>query len=179
VFRQRPLEVSTSDGHLISIARKCGLPKRVPIENGELPKDELPSEISQAQSDWIAFRAFLYDFCIVPTDCSLSSGYLADLEQATRRSGPGSRLANACSAISFAAGAKVLRRPHLARRADDIYQWLVTGMIQYLAESSRPVPKDLSSVALLLGLHQVTTLPSKTVDSGLTQFRWSYHAPRT
>jgi hypothetical protein len=152
------------------IARKCGLPKRVPIEpGGELPKDELPPEVSQDQSDWFAFRAFLYDFCATPTDRNVSSGYFADLAQAALELSTKSHLVNACSAVSFAAGAVVLKRPHLGGRADELYQGLVTAMICSLASTSHFDAQEMSTVTLLLGLYQVLdSLKGGQSSTGLT-----------
>ena len=73
------------------------MPKLVPLPGTDFyPEDALPLEISQAESNGLALRAFLYDYCIVSTNPHLSRGFLSGLEMLAYRRGPQSDIVKAC-----------------------------------------------------------------------------------
>ncbi|KIW03244.1 uncharacterized protein PV09_05465 [Verruconis gallopava] len=170
-FRQRPPQLPVQSAPFVSIARKCGLPKRMPIaESGELPEDGLPPGVTQQDSDWIAFRALLYNYCVVPANGNLSSGYFADLEPLALRLGPNSSLVRACSAVSLASGGKVLRRPNLVRRADLLYHDVVRDISSALANRGPSYSRELELVVLLLGLYEMITSSSQKCGNHAVHF---------
>ncbi|KAK6071302.1 hypothetical protein SCUP515_07913 [Seiridium cupressi] len=140
-----------------SSARKCGLPKRVPIPGTDvLPDDDIPPETSESQSNSLALRAFFYDYCVNSTNQDLSRGFLSRLEVMARRLGPSSDLVKACQAVSFASHGKPLNRPAFVRKAERFYHELL-GALAKAIENPTPANTDEARlIAMLLGLFQVS-----------------------
>src|ERR1700710_3018816 len=79
-----------------STARKCGIPKRIPIPGTDsLPEDTIPTEVSQAQSNSFALRSFFYDYCVVSANQNLSRGFFSGLELMAYRLGAESDIVKA------------------------------------------------------------------------------------
>ncbi|KAM0813188.1 putative Transcription factor domain-containing protein [Seiridium cardinale] len=145
-----------------SSARKCGLPKRVPIPGTDvLPDDDIPPETSESQSNSLALRAFFYDYCVNSTNQNLSRGFLSRLEVMARRLGPTSDLVKACQAVSFASHGKPLNRPVFVRKAERFYHELL-GALAKAIENPTPANTDEARlIAMLLGLFQMTVASHK------------------
>lgn len=140
----------------MSIARKCSLPPRVPIPGTGLFQDDvIPSETSEAESNSLSLRAFLYDFCVVSTNKHLSKGYLSGLELMVRRSGPDSDLVKACQAVSFALHGKPLNRPKMVHKAATFYQHLLGSLVRAIQSPEVANTAESRIVVMLLGLYQV------------------------
>lgn len=120
-----------------------------------LPEDAIPVERTQEESDWLSFRAFLYDFCIVSTNSNLSRGYLSDIEVLVRRLGPASDLVKACQVVSFGCHGKTLRRPNLVRKAERFYQEILGSFAKTMDDPNLVNATESRLVAMLLGLYQV------------------------
>jgi hypothetical protein len=158
-FRRYEARRSDPPSAFESTARKCSLPKRLPVPGTNiLPKESLPSEVSEAESDQLALRAFFYDYCVLPTNQNLSRGFLSGLEKMAHRLGPTSDLAKACQAVGFGSHGKPLHRPTLVDKAERIYQELLGSLAKAI---DSPILADVTEarlVAQLLGLYQVLTL---------------------
>ncbi|KAG4441872.1 hypothetical protein IFR05_002673 [Cadophora sp. M221] len=140
----------------MSTARKCTLPKRVPIPGTDiLPEDTIPTEITLDESNALALRAFYYDFCVVSTNRNLSRGYLAGLEQMIGRLGPKSDLAKVCQAIACASHGKPGQRPQFVQRAETSYHQLLGSLARTIEESNSVNNAEPRLVAMLLGLYQM------------------------
>jgi hypothetical protein len=137
-------------------ARKCRLPKRTPIPGSDvIPQDDIPPEISDAQSNNLALRAFFYDYCMASAHLELSRGYLSGLETAVHRLGPESDLVKACIAVSFASHSKPLNRPTMLLKAESFYQQLLGSLAKAIVHRSSGAAAEIRLVAMLLGLYQV------------------------
>lgn len=140
----------------VTIARKCSLPPRVPAPGTDLlQRDGIPAETSQAESNALSFRAFLYDFCVIPTNKDLSKGYLSGLEAMARRAGLDSDLVKACQAVSFALHSKPLNRPTIVDKAAVFYHELLGSLAKTIQEPTVAGAAESKYVVMLLGLYQV------------------------
>lgn len=139
-----------------SIARKCRLPVRASRPGTDLvPEDGLPEETSDEKVEEFALRAFLYDYCIVSTNQSLSRGYLNGLELMLNRLGWQSDVAKACKAVAFADHGIKLRRPGLARKAELSYYDLLGSLTKAIHDSAFVNTAESLTIAMLLGLYEV------------------------
>lgn len=155
-FRQYGSQALDQVPQSSSMARKCRLPKREPIPGTEtLPEDIIPPEVSQAQSNTLALRAFFYDYCITSSNNSLSRGFLSSLETMTQRLGPESNVTKACLAVSFASHWRPMNRPVFLRKAEAFYQELLGSLAKAIDNPSSTNIREAKLVALLLGLYQV------------------------
>jgi hypothetical protein len=158
-FRLHGAQGENEQSVLVSTARKCGMPKRVPIPGTDiLPEDKLLVEISQAESSSLALRAFVYDYCITLTNSNLSQGFLSGLEMMACRLGPKSDLAKACQAVAFASHGKPLRRPRLLNLAERYYQELLASLARVIENPLSANALKSKLIAMLLGLYQVPIL---------------------
>lgn len=161
-FRQYEVGSSNQSLSFPSSARKCSLPKRVPNPGTVVvPEDTIPVETSEEESNWFAFRAFLYDFCLVSTNSNLSRGYLSELEMMAHRLGPNSDLVKACQAVGFASRGKPLHRPQLMHKAERFYHELLGSLARAIEDPSSVNIAESKLVSMLLGLYQVC-LPTST-----------------
>ena len=155
VFRQ--YEAPDADHSLFkSSARKCSLPVRTSLPGSDaLPEDGGPKELTDENIEDYALRAFLYNFCVVSVNRSISRGFLHGLEPTLHRLGPQSDLAKACKAVFFASHGTKLCRPSLTRKAERLYQ----DVLESLAEAIQHVVlKDTVvslMIAMLLGFYEV------------------------
>jgi len=155
-FRQYEARRSDQPPIFESTARKCSLPKRLPVPGtGVLPEEILPAEVSEAESDQLALKAFFYDYCIISTNQNLSRGFLSGLERMVYRLGPTSDLARACQAIGFGSHGKPLNRPRLVDKADRIYQELLGSLAKAIDSPNLSDTTEARLVAQLLGIYQV------------------------
>ncbi|KAK9414641.1 putative Transcription factor domain-containing protein [Seiridium unicorne] len=161
-FRQYGPHTAEETPPFPSSARRCGLPKRVPIPGTDvLPDDDIPPETSESQSNSLALRAFFYDYCVNSTNQDLSRGFLSRLEVMARRLGPSSDLVKACQAVSFASHGKPLNRPAFVRKAERFYHELL-GALAKAIENPTPANADEARlIAMLLGLFQMTVASHK------------------
>jgi hypothetical protein len=125
---------------------------------GGVPEAVLPDGSSDTESNSLAFRAFLYDFCIIPTDTYMSRGYLSGLEVMARRSGPDSNLVKVCQAVSFAIHGKPLHRPEMVHKAATLYQELLGSLAKTIQDPDVANTTESKLVVMLLGLYQVAAL---------------------
>lgn len=138
------------------MARKCTLPKRAPAPGtGFIPKDEIPCEALQYASNWLAFRSFLYDYCMHSSNRNLSKGYLSNLEPLALRQGQQSDLVKGCQAVGFASHGKPLCRPMLVAKAEGMYQELLGSLARRITNPSVD-GEELKLLVILLGLYQIT-----------------------
>lgn len=138
------------------MARKCGLPKRVPIPGTAiLPEDTIPAEVSEDQSNMLGLRSFMYDYPTISANESLSRSYLCGLEGMACRSGPKSDLTKACQAVSFASHGKPMNRPRFVDKASKFYQELLVSLARTLESPPSKDAKELKVIAMLLGIFQV------------------------
>lgn len=157
-FRQYEVRSASDPSSFTSVARKCTLPKRIPIPGTDvLPVDTIPEETSEEQSNWLALRAFFYDYCLISTNRHLSRGFLSNLETMALRLGPKSDLVKACLAVSFASHAKPLNRPKLRDKAEMFYQELLGSLARAIENPASANTAESKLVAMLLGLYQVFT----------------------
>ncbi|KAL2062439.1 hypothetical protein VTL71DRAFT_6705, partial [Oculimacula yallundae] len=147
---------SNQSSSQVSTARKCTLPKRVPIPGTDiLPEDKIPSETTLEESKALSLRAFYYDFCITSTNQNLSRGFLPGLERMVNRLGPKSDLAKVCQAVACACHSKPQHRPQFVKRADTSYQQLLGSLARKIENTSSAVDAESRLVAMLLGLYQM------------------------
>lgn len=155
-FRQHAAHGAPSQTVLPSTARKCGIPKRVPIPGTNfLPEDSIPTEVSDSESNELALRAFFYDYCIASTNKNLSRGFLSDLESTAYSLGPDSDLVKACQAVGFGSHGKALNRPQLVRKSERFYQDLLGSFASTMTTSAAANNGRSVRVSMLLGLYQV------------------------
>ncbi|KAK0105409.1 hypothetical protein ONS96_004799 [Cadophora gregata f. sp. sojae] len=146
----------------VSTARKCTLPKRLPIPGTDIiPEDTIPTEVTMDESNALALRAFYYDFCIIPTNINLSRGYLAGLETMVNRLGPKSDLAKVCQAVACASHGKPERRPQIVHRAETSYHHLLGSLAKKLENPSTERFAETRLLAMLLGLYQIVMANEK------------------
>lgn len=139
-----------------SIARKCVLPVRASGPGTDIvPEDGLPEENSEEKIEEFALRAFLYDYCVVSTNQSLSRGYLNGLELMIYHLGWQSDLAKACKAVAFADHGIKLRRPGLVRKAETIYHNLLGSLAKAIQDPAFVNTAESLTIAMLLGLYEV------------------------
>jgi hypothetical protein len=103
-------------------------------------------------------RAFFYDYCVNSTNKNLSKGYLSKLEVIAHRLGPGSDLAKACQAVSFASHGKPLNRPLFVHKAERFYQELLGSFAKAIERPTPANTEEAKLIAMLLGIYQVRTL---------------------
>ncbi|RDL35209.1 uncharacterized protein BP5553_07140 [Venustampulla echinocandica] len=156
-FRQyearNPSQLSSSS---LLIARKCVIPKRVPIPGTDiLPEDAIPPETSEEDSNMLALRCFLYDYYMISANRSLSRSYLSGLDELTHRLGPKSDLAKACQVVAFASHAKPLHRPRFIRKSGIFYQELLASLARAIEGSRSGNSVELKVIAMSLGLYQI------------------------
>ena len=155
-FRLYEAQGASFDVPFISTARKCTLPVLIPIPGTSLvPVDNIPTEISQSQSNELALRAFFYDYCIIPSNTNLSRGFLSGLEKTAIRLGPDSDLAKACQAVGFGAHGKTLQRAQLIHKAERFYQDLLSSFAEAIKRPRSANATESKLIAMLLGLFQV------------------------
>jgi hypothetical protein len=140
----------------MDMARKCSLPKRVPIPGTNvLPEDAYPPEMSLQQSNMFGFRCFLYDFGLASLNQNLSRSYLPDLEALVNQVGFESDLVKACRAVSFGSHGKRLNRPTFVSKAEVCHHEVLTSLRKKILRSSTTRAAELKRVVMLLGLYQV------------------------
>jgi hypothetical protein len=150
------------------MARKCRLPVRVPVPGTDiLPEDSRPREVSDEKIEEHALRAFVYDYCIVSTNRSISRGYLDGLELMLHHLGLQSDLAKACKVVAFADHGLKLCRPVLIRKAEVLYHDLLGSLARAIEKPTSANTTEPLVVAMLLGLYEV--FPSQPYQSHSTQ----------
>jgi hypothetical protein len=140
----------------VSIARKCTLPARAPINGTDvLPHDGRPPEINCAVDKAYSVRSFIYDFCVVSPNRDLSRGFLSGVEPMFHRLGLDSNLAKACQIVSTGTHSKPLQRPSLTYMAQHVYQDLLGCLAGSIENPSSQNAAESKVVAMLLGIYQV------------------------
>ncbi|KAI0123202.1 hypothetical protein BJ170DRAFT_641192 [Xylariales sp. AK1849] len=157
-FRHYVSQGAEQSSTFVSTARKCSLPIRTAIPGTNiLPEDTIPAEVTHAQSNALAQRAFFYDYCIDSANANLSQGFLSGLEVMARRLQPKSALTKACQAVSFASHGKPLRRPQLIQKAALFYQELLGALADTIDNPAVVNSREPRLIAMLLGLYQIIT----------------------
>jgi hypothetical protein len=134
-----------------------------------LPEDTIPTEVSQAESNGFALRAFFYDCCLISTNHNLSRGFFSGLESMAYQLGPDSDVVRACQAVSFGSHGKPLNRPQLVRKSELFYQGLLGSFARTIERTSSSDTAHAIRVSTLLGLYQVWPLmPAGIVYLALT-----------
>jgi hypothetical protein len=163
-FRHYDAQGVNHSSLFISTARKCSMPMRIPIPGTNiLPKDNLPTETTQLESNSLALRAFFYDHCALSTNRNLSLGVLSGLEAMALRLGPKSDLVKACQAVGFASHGKSLHRPQLVRKAEVFYQELLGSLAKAIESPASTNLAEAKLIAMLLGLYQVPSFITSLV----------------
>jgi hypothetical protein len=158
-FRQYAIQGSIRSEPFNSIARKCTLPTRQLTPGSDtLPADGIPTEVSLTQSNELALRAFIYDYCVITANLNLSRDYLSGLERMVRCLGLKSDLAKACMAISCASHGKTKFRPQFVDRAEGFYQELLGSMAKAIQNPMTVDAKESRCIAMLLGVYQVCAI---------------------
>ncbi|CAI6090608.1 hypothetical protein V2G26_002689 [Clonostachys chloroleuca] len=156
IYRQYEAQGPTPQPTIMSWARQCSLPKRVPLPGTNiLPDDLIPLETSQAESEMLGFRCFLFDYGMVSTNQNLSRSYLPDLDALFRQVGFNSDLVKACRAVSFASRGKGLNRPAFIAQGERAHQEILTSLAKIIAYSNANNAAELKRVVMLLGLYQM------------------------
>ena len=139
------------------MARKCSLPARSSgLVPDTQPKDGgLPREVSKEKLEEFAVRGFLYDYCVVSTNQSLSRGYLGSLELMLHRRGWQSDLAKACKVVEGASHGTLLRRPDFLRKAELMYHDLLGSLAKAIDSAAFVNNAESLTIAMLLGLYEV------------------------
>jgi hypothetical protein len=102
-----------------------------------------------------ALRAFLYEYCVVSVNQSLSRGFLDGLEPMLHRLGPESKLAKACRTVAFASHSIKLRRPSLYSQAESWYCELLGVLAEAVESPAIAKTSETVMIAILLGLYEV------------------------
>ncbi|KAI1342726.1 putative C6 transcription factor [Xylariaceae sp. FL0016] len=181
-FRQYIPLLNDQAPPMITAARKCSLPVRVPIPGTDhFPEDKKPSEVTEEQRSEFALRAFFYDYNVLSTSRSLSREYLPGLEAMTRRLGPKSDLVKACQAVGFASHGKILNRPNLVAKAEMYYQELLETLGRAVKGLASENLGESRWVAMLLGLYQIAMATEIDPGSHCTHAKGAFalmrHAP--
>ncbi|PWY81627.1 putative C6 transcription factor [Aspergillus sclerotioniger CBS 115572] len=139
------------------MARKCSLPARVPAPGTDvLPDDTSPKEETHDGIEELALRAFFHDYCVPSTNCTISRGFLNDLEAMVVRCGPWSECAKACKAVAFASHGIKLHRPSLLRKAETLYDELVSSLARVMGGVDISLlSSEMLTVVMLLGLYEI------------------------
>jgi len=99
---------------------------------------------------------FLQDYCIVPSDPSLSRGYLDGLPRLVEHYGPSSELSRVLTIVALASYGNKYRRPEVAEKAKILYfELLQTFRSSILDVRSSNIVASLMT-AVLLGLYEVS-----------------------
>ncbi|KAF2108886.1 hypothetical protein BDV96DRAFT_254873 [Lophiotrema nucula] len=168
-LRQYKAQNANVSAPFVSIARKCGMPKRVPHPvTGILPEDKLPSEISREASNTFALRAFFYNYCFISANPNLSRGYLSRLEPLALRLGPESELVKACEAVAFGGHGKPLNRPALVQFAEGLHQESLSSFAQNMEAGASTNRMEYKMIAMLLGLYQITMCSDEDYGNHIT-----------
>ena len=114
----------------------------------------LPTEVSTDKLDESALEAFFYDYCVIPTNRSISHGYLGSVQSMLHRQGWQSDLAKACKAVEYATQSTLLRTPVLMRKAELMYVDLLGSLAKMDSATFANSPESLK-IAMLLGLYEV------------------------
>lgn len=132
----------------------------------------MPVETSEFESNSLALRAFLYDFCVIPTNKDLSKGYLSSLEMMARRSGLDSDLVKACLVVGHAMHGKPLNRPYMVDKAATLYQELLGSLAKAIQNPDLAKTKELRIIVMLLGLYPVYifTQPLAPLDGRVANY---------
>lgn len=144
---------------LESMARKCSLPPRLPVPGTNVMADDAdPPEVTEAQIEDFALRAFFYDYPVLSNNRALSRGYLDGLESMVQRLGLQSDLARACKVVAFAAHGIKLCRRRLMERAEAMYSSLLGSLarsIEAATGAKGEKSSELLMIAVLLGIYEV------------------------
>ncbi|KAF7595246.1 hypothetical protein BBP40_006746 [Aspergillus hancockii] len=125
-------------------------------ETGILPDDAPPKEVSEDIVEESALRAFLYDYCVVSTNNSLSRGFLHGLEGMVRSQGLCSDFAKACKVVAFRSHGIKPHRPFLTRKVEMLYQELLGSLAQNIETCTLSVKTpELLPIVMLLGLYEM------------------------
>jgi hypothetical protein len=155
--RYEVLDTTPISGFLIK-PRKCTLPKRIPLPGTSiLPRDDIPPETSQDESNILGLRCFFFDYHMPSANKNLSRSCFSSLEARVHRLGPKSDLVKACLTVSFASHGKPLNRPRFVRKAQQFHQELLGSLARSIScQLAVSTTTDLKLIALLMGLYQVT-----------------------
>ena len=139
------------------MARKCCLPADTSslVTDTQLKDGGLPKEVSKEKLEEFALRGFVYDYCVVSTNQSLSRGYLGSLEVMLYRRGWHSDLAKACKVVEYANHGTLLRRPGLMRKAELMYHDLLGSLAKAIDSAAFANNAESLTIAMLLGLYEV------------------------
>ena len=118
--------------------------------------ESLPQHgLNDSEIEHRALSAFLYDYCIVSKNRSLSRGYLDDLESLLADAGPSSDIAKAAKIAAFASLGNKIGEPDLIYRANLLYSDLLRSFQVTMSNATTSNTIESLTTAVLLGLYEV------------------------
>ncbi|KIV87030.1 hypothetical protein PV11_02602 [Exophiala sideris] len=126
---------------------------------------------------------FLHDYCIVPSDPSLSRGYLDGLPRLLEHCGPSSELSRVLTIVAFASYGNKYRRPEIAEKAKILYFELLQSFRSSILDvrSSNIVASLMTAVLLgiyeIISTHDSTSAAHSTHTRGVCALLSSSHSP--
>ncbi|KAI1614931.1 hypothetical protein EDD37DRAFT_402492 [Exophiala viscosa] len=163
-------QLHTNNGHRVTVAIR-----RPPV----LTLTEWhTSEFEQTARD-----SFLQNYCIVPSDPSLSRGYLDGLPRLIEHYGPLSELSRVLTIVAFASYGNKHRRPEVAEKAKILYFELLQSFRSSILNVRTSNIVGSLMTAVLLGLYEIisthdsTSAAHSTHTRGVCALLSSSHSP--
>lgn len=129
----------------------CSHPKQSLQWTLEEPPESTPDE----QMESSALASFLYEYCLIPRNRSLSHGYLDGLETLLARARPSSGLAQATNAVALASFGNRLNRPDLVVKSRLIYTGMLNSLQNMVSDTKMARTAEALLTVVLLGLYEV------------------------
>ncbi|CZT05360.1 uncharacterized protein RAG0_11491 [Rhynchosporium agropyri] len=102
-----------------------------------------------------ARKEFFKDYCIYSPNQDLSRGYLSGLPAMTRRAGPSSDVAKACTTISLASLGSKSGDPRISQRGQSLHTSLLRSFSLSISAGDTFISVESLITATLLGLHEI------------------------
>jgi hypothetical protein len=119
--------------------------------------------------------AFFNDYCLVPSHCSISRGYLDGLETLLNSAGPKSELAEATHVVALANIGTKLRRPTLVHKARIRYYKMLHSLQVMISKAAMTKATESLMTAVLLGLYEVCIKSGVDIQYQFTNNRIDNH----
>ena len=105
-----------------------------------------------------ALDLFFHDYCLVPENRLLSSGYLEGLETFLSHTEPSSNIVQAARLVAFANMGNKLGRPALVQKARILYSDMLHSFQIMISAPTESSTAELLMTAVLLGLYEVCVM---------------------
>ena len=115
------------------------------------------TEGADADFEDLALEVFFHDYCLIPENRLLSSGYLEGLETFLFNAEPSSSLVQATKLVAFANIGSRFGRPALVQRARIMYSDMLHTFQMLISNPASSSTAELLMTAVLLGLYEVRT----------------------